>query len=205
MLLYPTVACLFCLFVLVGFKVHAYILVCPFGWVVCLFFVFVLAHFSHSNLHCLFVAESFETRIPRFAQFFVLVVRFFLLWGLGHYILVICFLFCLLFLFFRLFFEHFMLFSLFWRFDHFCSVRLFSLFSFFFLFFLVRMHRGRYMRHWGVPGHPLHTHNSLVWSVTLMCRPRHPCQAISSIHPCRNYDLWTYLCLCLPCFAFAGC
>ena len=99
MLLYPTVACLFCLFVLVGFKVHAYILVCPFGWVVCLFFVFVLAHFSHSNLHCLFVAESFETRIPRFAQFFVLVVRFFLLWGLGHYILVICFLFCLLFLF----------------------------------------------------------------------------------------------------------
>ena len=153
---YSTFACLFCLLVLLRLRVYIYILVCSF-WLGCLFvFIIFLTHFSHSNLHCLFVAESFVTRIPRFAQFFVLAVRFFLLWGLGHYILVICFSFCLLFLFFRLFFEHFMLFYLFWSFGHFCSVRSFSLFCFFLLFFLALMHCLCYMHAWGVPGHPLH-------------------------------------------------
>ena len=123
------------------------------------------------------------TRIPRFTQFFVLAVRFFLLWGLGHYILVICFLFCLLFLFFRLFFEHFMLFYLFWSFGHFCSVRSFSLFCFFLLFFLALMHCLCYMHAWGVPGHPLHPQYWPIYSVALMCRPRHPCSSISPHTP----------------------
>ena len=96
-----------------------------------------------------------------------------------------------------------MLFFLLWSFGHFCSVRLFCIFWVFFLFFLALMHRTPYMHAWGVPGSHLHTHYSPMWSVTVMCRPRHPCQPISPHTPLPklcpsvlSVPLFTLFCVC---------
>ena len=58
---------------------------------------------------------------------------FFLPWTLGHYILILCFLFCLLFLFFPFLLDTLCCCLSFLRFGHFCSGRIFCLFCFFFL------------------------------------------------------------------------
>ena len=87
-----------CLCYLVSRFIYTFLFVL-FGWVGCLFFVFVLAHFSHSNLHCLLLQKLLRSEFPHFAQLFVLSVCFLLLWNMWEYILVFSFLFCFLFSF----------------------------------------------------------------------------------------------------------
>jgi len=88
----------------------------------------------------------------------------FLLWVLFLFFLFSCLLLCC--------FPSFALLTTFGVSDY------FACFVFFFLFFLARMHRKPYMSAWVVPGHPSHTPYSPIWSVAVMCRPRHPCQPI---------------------------
>ena len=68
------------------------------------------------------------------------------------------------------------------RFDHFCSDLLFCSFCFFFLLFLARVHRGQYMHVCGATGRPSNPNPNPIWSVTVMYRPRYPCQSISPPH-----------------------
>jgi len=70
------------------------------------------------------------------------------------------------------------------------------------LFFLTRMHCGRCIAHGGVHGSPSHPHNSPydLWHSCVILVKQFP-----PPYPCQNHALRAYLCLCLPCFAFAGC
>ena len=61
MLSYITVACLFCLLVLLSLSAYTYVLVCSF-WRCCLFLsLFVFGHFAHCNFCCYII---FAPRVP---------------------------------------------------------------------------------------------------------------------------------------------
>ena len=99
-----------------------------------------------------------------------------------------------------------MLFSLFSPFDHFWSVRLFCLFCFFFSCSSLRVCIVSHICMHGWYLDTPHTHHIPLHDLW------RPCVDLGILdsqfappHPCLNYVLRSYLCLCLPCFAFAGC
>ena len=80
---YSTIACLFCLLVLLCLRLYIYILVCS-VWLGCfLFLLFFLTHFTNSNFALSCCDRIFTVKVPRSARFVAVSVFFFLSSGLG--------------------------------------------------------------------------------------------------------------------------